>query len=435
VKPSIVNIKDFGAIGNRISNDAPAIQAAIDHLAAQGGGTVLVPPGEYLCGPIRLKSHITLHLTASATLYASRRREDYDAQSKGVFLAADDAENVTVEGAGALHGQAPEDLLRGAKQRPDFRTRLVLFTNCRNVQVRNIRMLYSDSWTLHLKRCSDVVIDGITIFNNIDRINSDGIDPDSCRNVRISNCHIVAGDDCIVLKCTTAHTCENVVVTNCTLESGATAIKLGTESHAAFRDVHFSNCTINRSSGGIGLFVKDGACMERLTFSNISITDRDNESVASGAAPIFMDIERRHADSPLGHIRDVVLNGIQIHSRFPSLIQGTPESYIENLTIRDLSHRVEQWQDFSQRKKRGGGVRTTSDERDTLFARQPAYLTLAYVDDLTLDNVRIDITPEVYAIEPRAAVSLHHTRNVCLHRVRRIPDSNEEPMPAVRRDC
>ena len=350
-------------------------------------------------------------------------------------MAADDAENVTVEGAGALHGQAPEELLRGAKQRPDFRTRLVLFTNCRNVQVRNIRMLYSDSWTLHLKRCSDVVIDGITIFNNIDRINSDGIDPDSCRNVRISNCHIVAGDDCIVLKCTTAHPCENVVVTNCTLESGATAIKLGTESHAAFRDVHYSNCTIDRSSGGIGLFVKDGACMERLTFSNISITDRENESVASGAAPIFMDIERRHADSPLGHIRDVVLNGIQIHSRFPSFDPGDP-----GVAYRKPDHPRSvapgrAMAGFQSTQKRGGGVRTTSDERDTLFARQPAYLTLAYVNDLTLDNVRIDITPEVYAREPRAAVSLHHTRNICLHRVRRIPDTSEELMPAVRGDC
>ena len=430
------NVREFGAKGDFSTNDAPAIQAAIDCVYAHGGGTVCVPAGEYLSGPIHLKSRVTLHLQAGATLYASNDRRDYpDVPShnmSGVFLRADHAEDIAIEGDGAIHGQAEGTLSRNAEVRPEFRTNLVLFTGCRNVRLQNVKLLYADSWTLHLKQCDNVLIDGITIFNNIRRINTDGIDPDSCRNVRIANCHIVAGDDCIVLKCTTEDPCENIVVTNCTLESASTAVKLGTESQADFRDVHFSNCTISRSSGGIGMFVKDGACMERISFSNITITDREHEEVEISAMPIFIDIERRHADSRLGRIRDVLFQGISINSRFPVLIQGSPESRIENLTMRDLSMRVETWQDFDTRIKRVGGRRTTSDERDTLFARQPAYVTIAYADDVTLDNVRVDIAPGVYAKSPRAAVSLHHVDGQSIGLVRRRPENGDGVIAVVR---
>ena len=78
--------------------------------------------------------------------------------------------------------------------------------------MRDFRILYSDAWTVHLYRCDNVLIDGITIRNNYFRTNSDGIDPVSSKNVRISNCHIMAGDDCIVLKTREGHPCENVVV-------------------------------------------------------------------------------------------------------------------------------------------------------------------------------------------------------------------------------
>jgi polygalacturonase len=111
------------------------------------------------------------------------------------------------------------------------------FIGCKDVTIRDVTVRYSDSWTLDLERCENVVIDGVSILNSYYRVNADGIDPVSCKSVRISNCHIVAGDDCIVCKTREGYPCEDIVVTNCVLESIATAVKIGTESPSDFRNI------------------------------------------------------------------------------------------------------------------------------------------------------------------------------------------------------
>jgi polygalacturonase len=267
---AMFSVRDFGAKGDKQSNDRAAIQAAVEACSKAGGGTVYFPAGDYLSGTIRLLSNVTLQLDAGATLWASTEPSDYEGRR---LLVADEQEHISIVGSGTIHGQGTADYGSrwGVPDRPPFRTGVLLFQKCRHVAIRGVTILYSDSWAVHLKRCETVFIDGVTILNNIHRLNSDGIDPDSCRDVHISNCHIVAGDDCIVLKSTEPYSCENVVVTNCTLETTCTALKLGTESRGDFRDVHFSNCTIRDTPVGIGFYMKDGTTMERVTFSDISI--------------------------------------------------------------------------------------------------------------------------------------------------------------------
>ena len=355
------DIRDFGAKGDRTSDDQASIQAAIDACAEAGGGTAYFPAGDYLSGTIRLRSHVTVHLDAGATIWVNPSPEAYDDPKRGRLFVADDAEHIAIVGSGAIHGQGTADLGRRpgvSDEKPAFRTGIVLFEHCRHVAIRGIKILYSDSWSIHLKRCETVFIDGVTILNNYWRTNSDGIDPNSCRDVHISNCHIVAGDDCIVLKATDPEPCENVVVTNCTLESIATALKLGTESHGDFRNIHFSNCVIRHTSVGIGFYLKDGATMEQVSFSNISIECADPVEVHHVVYPIFMDIEQRHADSPVGAIRDVIFRDIQIRSGSGILIQGMPESPIENLTLDTVTFRVERADSYEGRGKAvGGGAR------------------------------------------------------------------------------
>ena len=104
------------------------------------------------------------------------------------------------------------------------------------------------------------------------RENRDGIDIDSCRGVRIANCHVHTGDDAIVLKATAPRTCEHVTVTNCVLSSQASAFKLGTESNGGFEDITCSNCTIyDTGYSGIGLMMVDGARLARVNVSNITM--------------------------------------------------------------------------------------------------------------------------------------------------------------------
>ncbi|MGI6456233.1 MAG: glycoside hydrolase family 28 protein [bacterium] len=401
---AIVDVRDYGATSGKESNQQAAIQAAIDACAENGGGTVYFPAGEYLSGTISLRDHITLYFEAGATLYASTKPEDYPQERR--LLHADGVQNISITGQGTIHGQATADYGArwGAPETPAFRTGILLFENCNNVVIRDINILYSDSWTVHLRRCEDVLIDGIRIFNNIRRLNSDGIDPNSCRNVRISNCHIVAGDDCIVFKATEPYPCEDIVVTNCVLETTTTALKLGTESRGDFRDIRVSNCIIKNTRTGIGFFLKDGATMERVNFSSISI---ENFNASAGPYqdiyPIFMDIEKRHEDSSTGTIRDVTFRDIDIRSGSGILIQGMPESLIDNLTLQNITLRISWLDDYSKRKKAVGGRRTYRDERDTLFARKPAYVTIAHAQNVLLDNVRVYITEEVYDTEERSA--------------------------------
>lgn len=436
-RAEVFSVRDHGAKGDRTTNDTVAIQKAIDACNSAGGGIVVFPAGNYLSGSLELRSHVTLQLDAGATLWISTDPRDYANKRRGNLLYAQNAEHIAIVGQGTIHGQGTADYgrRRGVKEEaPSFRTGILLFENCRHVIIRDVTILFSDAWTIHLQRCETVFIDGVTIFNNYYRTNSDGIDPNSCRDVHISNCHIVAGDDCIVLKSTEPYPCENVVVTNCTLETIATALKLGTESHGDFRNIHFSNCTIRNTPVGIGFYMKDGATMERVTFSNISI-ESSSPSLHT-VYPVFMDIEKRNPDSRSGKIRDVTFRDITIHTGAGSLIQGMPESPIENLTLQNITVRVDRAEDHSKRSKPVGGTRTTRDDRDTKYARQPAYLILAHVNGLLVDNIRVLVSDEVHRQYERSAISGHLLEQGTIRAVSRSPAGAGGKLPVISlQDC
>jgi polygalacturonase len=426
----IHDVRQFGAQGGRKTNEAAAFQAAIDACSKAGGGTVYVPAGEYLSGGLVLRSKVSLYLEAGATIYASTKPEDYRGGSPHL-IRAQNAEWISVLGPGVLHGQATGDVGRrpghAYEPRPQFRTGVMFLDNCRQVLLRDFTILYSDGWTCHLSRCEKVVIEGVTIVNNYFRTNSDGIDPDSCRDVRISNCHITAGDDCICLKTHDGIPCEDIVVTNCTTESVATAIKLGTGSFGDFRNITISNCTVRNSTVGVGFFIKDGGTIESVTVSNLAIeTVRDPETINAERLrnmmyPIFMDIEKRDDHSKIGAIRNVTLSDIEIRSDNGILIQGMQESPIENLTLSNVSFRVTKPFDYSQREKHAGGPSNPHDDRITRYARQPSYCTVANVRNLVVDNLRVDAAPGVMEANPRSALSVFHAEGAALRSIVRSP--------------
>lgn len=431
----VFSVREHGASGDRTANDQSAIQSAIDACARAGGGTVLLPSGDFVSGTLRLASGVRVHLEAGATLWASTNRSDYPA---GVshLLVADKAGRVSITGRGVINGQATSDY--GGRwdvpARPAFRTGILLFTDCQEVAVRGVTILNSDAWTLHFKRCDGVTVEDVTIRNNYRRLNSDGIDPNMCRNVRITRCRIAAGDDCIVLKTTEARSCEDVLVSDCVLESASSALKLGTESHGDFRNIRFINCVISNSPTGIGLYLKDGATMENVVVSNIVIkSSADTHRVVT---PVFMDIERRHADSKTGWIRNVTFERLDITSGSGVLVQGMPQRPIERLTFRDVQFRVPRADDYAARSKPVGGRRTTRDERDTLFAREPSYFTVAHVHEMALENLRVEIEPAAFRQFARSAFCGRHLDGVKLVNIRRSPDQQEPGPPTVDlKDC
>ena len=443
------NIRDYGAKADKKTNDASAIQKAIDKCSETGGGTVYCPSGDYLSGVIQLKSNVTLYLEQGATIWQSPEPNDFievktDGALEGDFNAqliiAHNQENISILGQGTIRGQGEADLDRrassSARDVPKFRIGIFLFEECNNVAIRDIKILYSDTWTVHLKRCKRVFIDGVTILNNFYRTNADGIDVHSCRDVHISNCNITAGDDCICLKTTKGNPCENIVVTNCTLETVATAIKFGTASQGDFRDIRISNCTIRNSTVGIGIFVKDGGTVERVAFENISIETLKEPTLVHDwlrnmIYPVFVDIEKREDGSPAGAVRDITFRDIDIYSDNGILIQGMPESEIENATFENITIRVDKSFDYSQRTKHTGGKSNPKDARRTIYARKPSYFTLAHIKGLALDNIRVFVKDDVIAKYPRSALSLNECASGIIRSVFRTADADDKAEPVV----
>ena len=137
------------------------------------------------------------------------------------------------------------------------RPRLISFESCTNVLVEGLTLTNSPSWTLHPFDCENVTVTKVTIVNPANSPNTDGINPESCRNVHIANCHVDVGEDCVTTKSGTEHDrehlspCENITITNCTMVHGHGGVVIGSEMSGDVRNVVISNCVFVGAGRGI----------------------------------------------------------------------------------------------------------------------------------------------------------------------------------------
>jgi hypothetical protein len=393
---SVFDVTSHGAKGDGRANDAPAIQKAIDACARSGGGTVYFPSGNYLSGTIVLKSNVTLHLSPAATLWGSREIADYNPPH---LIYAKAADNITIEGQGTINGNGDAYWEPDFKAKPKRPSPLIELVECRNVRIRDVRIRNTPGWGIHPVDCDGVYIRGISIVSDMRGPNTDGIDPDSSRNVMISDSYIETGDDAICLKThsgPTPRACENVTVTNCVLISDDSAIKFGTASHGDFRNCTFSNCVISGTRYGLAMYIKDGALVEGISFSNITIDTsvahfnrRTNGKREWIEYPIFLDLEKRGDDSRQSRIRDVSFSDIRILSEGRVLVGGMPAQPIENLSFRNITMRVTGFEAVEKQRKPRGVAKIRPATRDTDYSTAPAALIFANVRGLSLRDVRV----------------------------------------------
>ena len=305
------DILTFGAKGDGVTDDAVAIQKAIDRCSAEGGGVVLVPRNHvFLSGPVELKSNVELHLEATATLKANPDETIYHLSAFGenrgegmLWLWAKDAENISITGKGTIHGNGiafmgaeledSYELKPLADQAFDPRPHVLTLTNVTHLTIRDVTIREGAYWTVHLIGCNEAVIDGINLLNNLKIRNGDGIDLDHSKNVRIANCHITSGDDCICLKNRREFeqygSCHDIVVTNCVMSSRSCAIKIGSENMDSIYNVVFDNCIITGSNRGLGIQNRDEGTVTDVVFSNIQLDCRLWSDVWWGKAePIYV---------------------------------------------------------------------------------------------------------------------------------------------------
>ena len=305
------DILTFGAKGDGMMDDAAAIQKAIDRCSAEGGGIVLVPRNHvFLSGPVELKSNVELHLEATATLKANPDESIYKLSAFGnnrgegmLWLWAKDATNISITGKGTIHGNGiafmgaeledSYELKPLADQTFDPRPHVLTLTNVQNLTIRDVTIKEGAYWTVHLIGCDEAVIDGINLLNNLKIRNGDGIDLDHSKHVRIANCHITSGDDCICLKNRREFeqygSCHDIVVTNCVMSSRSCAIKIGSENMDSIYNVMFDNCIITGSNRGLGIQNRDEGTVTDVVFSNIQLDCKLWSDVWWGKAePIYV---------------------------------------------------------------------------------------------------------------------------------------------------
>ncbi|WP_310830131.1 glycoside hydrolase family 28 protein [Paenibacillus pedocola] len=283
------NIVDYGALRDSPVPATGAIAAAIEAAGNHGGGTVYVPAGTFITGAVRLRSNIELCLSPGAVLSFSTDPADYpavEARWEGVkrqvhspCIYAEDAVNVSITGSGTLEGNGAPwwNKHRNHPEMLEYpRPTLIGLNNCRRVTIKDVTLLNSPSWTVNPIQCSNVTIDNISILNPADSPNTDGINPESCSGVRISNCNIDVGDDCIAIKAGTEDTaeripCENISIMNCTMIHGHGAVVLGSEMSGDIRNVTISNCVFKETDRGIRMKSRRGrgGIIEDIRVSNI----------------------------------------------------------------------------------------------------------------------------------------------------------------------
>ena len=307
----VYDVLDFGARGDGQTDDAPALQAAINKCSREGGGRVLLSRGHvYLSGPLELKSNVDLHVEATATLLCNPDESIYNLSAFGenrgegmLWIYANGADNLSITGRGTIHGNGIKfmgaELEDSYELKPladpafDPRPHVLTLIDCDNLMIRDVTIREGAYWTVHLVGCDGAVIDGINLLNNLKIRNGDGIDLDHSRNVRISNCHITSGDDCICLKNRREYEqygpCRDIVVTNCTMSSRSCAIKIGSENMDSICNVLFDNCIITGSNRGLGIQNRDEGTVTNVTFSNIHMDLRLWSDVWWGKAePIYV---------------------------------------------------------------------------------------------------------------------------------------------------
>lgn len=285
---SMYSILDYGAKTNG-ELVTEAINKAVNEAKNEGGGTVYIPSGTFLTGPIRLYSNITLHLSPGAVLKFSSNQDDYEVVksrwegvSREVYMSCiygEHVTNVTISGSGTIDGNGQDwwDLFRNRREELKYpRPKLISFEQSSRLTIKDVHLIDSPSWTINPIRSFNITVDNVSILNPADSPNTDGIDPESCSNVRISNCNIDVGDDCIAIKSGTEDAdekvaCENITITNCTMVHGHGGVVLGSEMSGDIRNVVISNCVFKETDRGIRLKSRRGrgGIIEDIRVSNI----------------------------------------------------------------------------------------------------------------------------------------------------------------------
>ena len=380
------NVLKYGAKNDSSKIATAAIKKAIDAASKAGGGTVYFPAGKYLTGPIHLKSNITIYIEGGAELHFSDNFDDYlpmvksryegvDVTSFSPLFYAYKAENIAIKGRGLIdgHGKKWWDFVEGYKadqprskwqhifddlnkdillpdepkqmKRGFLRPPFIQPMYCKNVQIEGITIQNSPFWTVNPQFCENVTITGVTIFNPARFApNTDGINPESCKNVHISNSHISVGDDCITIKSGKDKPgramnvpAENYTITNCTMLSGHGGVVIGSEMSGGVKKITISNCVFDGTDRGIRIKSARGrgGVVEDIRVSNIIMKNIRDQAIVLDLQYAKTEVEPVSERTPV--FRNIHFSNITAQTNEAAYLNGLAEMPIENITFNDIN--------------------------------------------------------------------------------------------------
>ena len=395
-----------------------SIQAAIDSLAAQGGGTVVLQAGDYVSGTLVLRSHIRLQIEKGARLLASVDLKDYPAHvaarptvmdsNMGMnqsLIFAEGCTNISLCGPGLIDGRGTKTNFPGleANSATPGRPFLIRIIDSRQVHIQDISLQDAACWMQNYLHCDELLIENIRVENQ-SNFNNDGCDIDGCRRVIVRNCVINSEDDGLCFKGAAQRPTEDVLVENCRIYSTCNAVKLGTDSQSVFRNVLIQNLQIGgptaempainrrRAESGISWEIVDGGVAENVYARHIHIARADS--------PLFLRLGDRGRVRPgqprprPGTLRRIVydqISGADNGAR-GSYFMGLPERHIQDVALRDVALEVAASDKPVPSQGSIAEMRDTYPDAHMIMAAVPAYgLWARHIDGLTLTRVRFAV--------------------------------------------
>jgi len=388
-------ITDHGADPQAVADSSAAITAAIAAAHAAGGGRVVVPPGDYVTGPIHLKSNVNLHVQKGATLLFKTdpkaylplvftRWEGIGLMNYSPFVYAFEQENIAITGEGVLDGQCSREhwwIWKGpwkqnqhgwvegmANQRP-ARARLFQMAEdrtpvaervfgegsylrppflqpyrCKNVLIEGVSLRRSPFWQVHPVLCENVTIRKLNIDSH--GPNNDGCDPESCTDVLIEDCYFSTGDDCIALNSgrnedgrRVAKPCQNVVIRNCRMADGHGGITIGSQISGHVRNVFAENCRLDSPDLDHAIRFKNnalrGGVVEHIRYRNLTVGE-----VRRAVVTVDFNYEEGANGRFKPVLRDVLIEKVvSAKSRRAVDLQGLPGAPASDIRIADCDFR------------------------------------------------------------------------------------------------
>jgi len=387
------DVTAFGAVGNNTTDNTEAFRNAIAACVQSGGGRVVVPKGEFLTGAIELKSNVNLYLSSDATIRFTRdinryplvftRWEGVELMNFSPLLYAFEQTNVAISGTGTIDGNADcahwwpwkgrtecgwkkGDVNQDADRNALFdmgernlpvrervfgpghylRPMFIQPYRCTNVLIEGVRLMNSPMWQVHPVLCTNVTVKDLRIVRGAgpEGPNTDGCDPESCKDVLITNCEFDTGDDCIAVNSgrngdgrRVNIPSENIVIQGCRMKSGHGGITMGSQCTGGIRNVFAENCQLDSPQLDIAVRIKNNA-VRGGTIENIYVRNLRIGQVRQAALAIDFYYEEGDKGRFTPVARHVVLEKITMQRAERVLnLRGFPNAPIRDVALVDCS--------------------------------------------------------------------------------------------------